>query len=305
MRLYGAGDMEGAVKATFAALGGQNWPDLIASVGPDALDMAIRDTETYYRVEAPALRTGHSTHNVLRHSAHLCCPFSEVTADSSSKTADNCSIGISRTARTPTSSVPTTCCSCRSRRRSRSQSRAFSGDPVVGDRLRQSPLPEIPRATSSLRRNERSGYWIQQALANAGLAKPVITLVTQTLVDSNDPGFEHPTKFIGSGYPEAEARRLAEQNSWALHRDGDACRRGLSRPPHRVDTVVDKDFVAVLIATELEADLLGMLADVKAVFVDYGTPSERPLHHITLAGAIKPSMAKIYAAAFGGEQFKP
>ncbi|TDW77863.1 alpha/beta fold hydrolase [Kribbella pratensis] len=55
MKLYQAGDMEGAVTATFAALGGPTWPDLIRSVGTEALAMAIRDTETYYRVEAPAL----------------------------------------------------------------------------------------------------------------------------------------------------------------------------------------------------------------------------------------------------------
>jgi carbamate kinase len=47
--------------------------------------------------------------------------------------------------------------------------------------------------------------------------------------------------------------------------------------------VVDKDYVAALVATQLKADLLVMLTDVPAVYLDYGTPSERPLHDITLA----------------------
>jgi carbamate kinase len=50
-----------------------------------------------------------------------------------------------------------------------------------------------------------------------------------------------------------------------------------------VEAVVDKDYIAALVATQLEADLLVMLTDVPAVFLDYGTPAERPLHDITLA----------------------
>jgi carbamate kinase len=181
---------------------------------------------------------------------------------------------------------------------------------------RSYPLSDLVAETQGV-----IGYWIQQALANAGLVKPVVTLITQTVVDSNDLGFEHPTKFIGGGYPEAEARRLAEQNSWAVDRDGDSWRRVVASPmPQRVveletanlllqnqttvvlaggggipvvedatgrlvgvDAVVDKDFVAALIATQLEAGLLVLLTDVQAVFLDYGTPSARPLHRITLA----------------------
>jgi pimeloyl-ACP methyl ester carboxylesterase len=52
---YAAGDMAGTVTATFTALGGRNWPDLIATAGPDALDSAVRDTEIFYRAEAPSL----------------------------------------------------------------------------------------------------------------------------------------------------------------------------------------------------------------------------------------------------------
>lgn len=52
---YAAGDMAGAVDATFSAIGGPGWPELVARTGPDALEVAARDTELFYRSEWPAL----------------------------------------------------------------------------------------------------------------------------------------------------------------------------------------------------------------------------------------------------------
>lgn len=57
MARYAAGDMEGAVTATFTGLGGRSWPELVATAGPDAFDMAVRDTEMFYRAEWPELTT--------------------------------------------------------------------------------------------------------------------------------------------------------------------------------------------------------------------------------------------------------
>ncbi|GAA4967264.1 alpha/beta hydrolase [Yinghuangia aomiensis] len=54
--LYDAGDMEGAVTATFAGMGGHRWPDLVAATGPGALERAVRDTELFYRDEFPVLK---------------------------------------------------------------------------------------------------------------------------------------------------------------------------------------------------------------------------------------------------------
>ncbi|MEV5747070.1 alpha/beta hydrolase [Actinoallomurus sp. NPDC052308] len=57
MSLYAAGDMAGAARATFAGLGGPDWEELVSTAGPDALDLAVRDTELFYRAEAPSLTT--------------------------------------------------------------------------------------------------------------------------------------------------------------------------------------------------------------------------------------------------------
>jgi carbamate kinase len=164
------------------------------------------------------------------------------------------------------------------------------------------------------------GYWIQQALSNAGLGRRVVTLVTQTVVDADDPGFGNPSKYVGTGYPASEAADLAARLGWTVREDVGGWRRVVPSPlPRRiveldaaelllqndltvilaggggvpvtagpaglrgVEAVVDKDFTAALIATELHADRLMMLTDVPAVYVDYGTPTQRPLHHITTA----------------------
>lgn len=162
------------------------------------------------------------------------------------------------------------------------------------------------------------GYWLQQGLANAGLTTPVVTLVTQTLVDADDPAFGDPTKFVGTVYDEKRARELAEVNGWTVRADGDGWRRVVASPlplgivelevartlleggttvvlaggggvpvvagPHGragVEAVVDKDHVAALIATELQADLLVLLTDVGGVMADYGTPAQQVIREVS------------------------
>jgi carbamate kinase len=162
------------------------------------------------------------------------------------------------------------------------------------------------------------GYWLQQALANAGLATPIVTLVTQTVVDQSDPAFADPTKFVGAVYDETTAHQLAESRGWAVRRDGEGWRRVVASPlPRRiveietartllqhdttvvlaggggvpvvadadglvgVDAVVDKDHVAALIAAELGADLLVLLTDVDGVMTDYGTPGQQLVRRVS------------------------
>jgi carbamate kinase len=164
------------------------------------------------------------------------------------------------------------------------------------------------------------GYWLQQGLANAGLPGPVVTLVTQTVVDPADPAFRNRTKFVGSLYTEDEARDLARANGWTVRQDGTGWRRVVASPaPQRiveidvtevllrsgvtvvlaggggvpviegpqglegVDAVVDKDLTAALVAELLDADLLAILTDVPAVLTGYGTPAQKPLRDVTVA----------------------
>ncbi|TYB64876.1 carbamate kinase [Nonomuraea sp. PA05] len=164
------------------------------------------------------------------------------------------------------------------------------------------------------------GYWLAQELGNAGLTGPVVTIVTRTQVDADDPAFRTPTKFVGNGYPELTARRLAREHGWSIARDGRDWRRVVASPAPRAvvelptirhlaaagttvicgggggvpvvtrggrsegaQAVVDKDLTAALLAIELGADRLVVLTDVDAVRQDFGTPRERPLLQVDAA----------------------
>lgn len=67
------------------------------------------------------------------------------------------------------------------------------------------------------------GYDIQQALKHAlakrGIAWPVLTMITQTIVDADDPSFKDPTKPIGPFYNEEEAKQLEEERGYVMRED--------------------------------------------------------------------------------------
>ena len=164
------------------------------------------------------------------------------------------------------------------------------------------------------------GYWLAQCLRNAGVTKPVLSIVTQTLVDPEDPAFRTPTKFIGSVYDPWTARQLAELHGWTIAPDGERWRRVVPSPEpqriieqdsitqllrhgavvvcgggggapvtadatgrlHGVEAVVDKDSTAAMLAIAVHADRLLVLTDVPAVLADFGTPQQTPLRSIGL-----------------------
>jgi carbamate kinase len=154
------------------------------------------------------------------------------------------------------------------------------------------------------------GYLLEQELGRRIPPGRLATLLTQIVVDADDPAFAHPTKFVGPAYDEAEARKLAEARGWTVARDGDRWRRVVPSPrPKRivelrsikllvedgvlvicaggggvpvvecppmgvegVEAVIDKDLSASLLARELGADALLLLTDVDAVYRNWGTP---------------------------------
>lgn len=164
------------------------------------------------------------------------------------------------------------------------------------------------------------GYWLTQCLRNAGVTKPVLCVVTQTLVDPCDPAFTKPTKFVGPVYSRRRAQELADRHGWAVAADGEQWRRVVPSPvPQRiveedsivhlldtqtvvicgggggapvvadetgelagVEAVVDKDLTAALLAITVNADRLLVLTDVVAVMAHFGTPQAAPLHNVDL-----------------------
>jgi carbamate kinase len=152
------------------------------------------------------------------------------------------------------------------------------------------------------------GYMIEQELRNiAGLKAPVATMLTMTAVDSADPAFDNPEKFVGPVYTKEEAGRIEETTGWTFGRDGDHWRRVVPSPepvkilemkPIRwliekgaivictggggipvvpsgeggytgIEAVIDKDLASALLATELPADFFIMATDVKGAYLHW------------------------------------
>ncbi len=168
------------------------------------------------------------------------------------------------------------------------------------------------------------GYMIQQALINElrrrDIWLPVVTIVTQILVDKEDPSFSNPTKYVGPYYTEEEARRLAEEKGWTMRRDPRGGWRRVVPSPEPlgivernairhlvregyiviasggggipvvmegaefrgVEAVIDKDLAAQLLANSLGAEILLILTDVPGVALNYGKPGERWLRRVSL-----------------------
>jgi len=203
--------------------------------------------------------------------------------------------------------------------------------PQVGNLLIQNEaaahlVPAVPLDVCGAETQGQIGYMIQQALRNEmaarGLSRPVASLVTQVLVDADDPAFATPTKPVGPFLPRevAERRTRDKGETWAeidargwrklvpspqpvgiietdtIHALLDAgaviiaCGGGgvpvRRRPDGRlegVEAVVDKDLAAAQLAIELHASALLILTDVPGVAIDFGKPTQRFLRRVTIS----------------------
>jgi carbamate kinase len=165
------------------------------------------------------------------------------------------------------------------------------------------------------------GYLLEQELRNVLPQAHIATLLTQIEVALDDPGFQHPSKFIGPVYDAAQAQALAAAHDWSIAQDGAHWRRVVPSPQprdvldvsalellltagfivicaggggipvarandggfHGVECVVDKDLTSAMVADKLNADCLVMLTDVAAVYTGWGTPAAAEIRHATPA----------------------
>lgn len=206
--------------------------------------------------------------------------------------------------------------------------------PQVGFILRRSEIANevagmhfVPLVACGADTQGAIGYQIQQAMDNEfkqrGLDKSAITLVTQVVVDGNDPAFQKPTKPIGSFYTREQAEKIQKEHpDWVMVSDaGRGFRRVVASPLpleivekeviHKlaldgycmiavggggipvirredgtftgVDAVIDKDFAASLLAAAVKADELIISTGVPKVYLNYGQPDEKALDRVTLA----------------------
>jgi carbamate kinase len=83
------------------------------------------------------------------------------------------------------------------------------------------PVPPYPLDVLGAETEGMIGYLLDQELVNALGARPVATLLTQVIVDPDDPAFERPTKFIGPVYTKERAQQLAFARQWTVAADGE------------------------------------------------------------------------------------
>jgi len=207
--------------------------------------------------------------------------------------------------------------------------------PQVGFILRRSEIAhkvegmhEVPLDVCGADSQGAIGYALQQNLQNwlfqRKIQKNVATVITQVLVDRNDPAFQNPTKPIGGFMDEAEAKRREAEMDWSVIEDaGRGWRRVVASPlPKEVvelDTVkalinagivvitvggggipvidkgngdyigtaavIDKDYASSLLAREIKADLLLISTAVEKVALNFGKPDQKWIDKITLAEA--------------------
>ncbi|MEW6081200.1 MAG: carbamate kinase [Bacillota bacterium] len=203
--------------------------------------------------------------------------------------------------------------------------------PQVGNILIQNEeakerVPPMPLDVCGAKSQGKIGYMVQQALANEisskGLDMPVATLVTQVLVDAEDPAFSNPTKPIGPFYTQDRAEALMKSGMMLKEDAGRGWRRVVPSPDPKaicevgiikrlvdsgvvliacggggipvvrengtlrgVEAVIDKDLAGERLAHAVGAQVFLVLTDVERVSINYRTPQEKPLSTLNVEEA--------------------
>ena len=205
--------------------------------------------------------------------------------------------------------------------------------PQVGFILRRSELsiaevPPVPMDYAGADIQGAVGYMFVKALRNVfkrrRIKREAVAVVTQTVVDRNDPAFANPLKPIGSHMEESRAKSLAAKYRWTVREDaGRGWRRVVPSPKPQaiieadviralvkdgfvvvacggggipvieddkgnlvgVEAVIDKDLASSLLARNLGADALVLPTGVEKVALDFNKPTQRWLDRMTLAEA--------------------
>lgn len=203
------------------------------------------------------------------------------------------------------------------------------GDLLMRSELAKSVVPPSPLDVCVAESEGSIGYYLQQALLNKMRRQRnkrfVVTVITQVLVDPQDPAFKKPTKPIGPFYTKEEAELLKKEKGWTIVEDSgrgyrrvvpspipkeviqrymirDSAKRGhiviavggggipITRNENGdyvgVEAVIDKDLAASNLACDLDADLFVILTTVQKVSLGFNTPEQQDIDVMTVAEAI-------------------
>ncbi|MGC8609353.1 MAG: carbamate kinase, partial [Thermoplasmata archaeon] len=201
--------------------------------------------------------------------------------------------------------------------------------PQVGDILLSHEKSGIPASLHEC--GAMSEGFIGEILTNAyekvriekGISKEMLTVITRTIVDKDDPAFKNPTKPIGKYYDDQSAEDM-KKNGWVMKKTKDGWRRVVPSPDPKdiveidgirtlmmsgyvplaaggggipvikngnmlmgVDAVIDKDLASSLLARNISADTFVILTDVDHVYLNYGKPNEKKLENVSVKDMIE------------------
>jgi len=190
-------------------------------------------------------------------------------------------------------------------------------------------IPDMPLDVAVAYSQGFIGYVIEQQLRNVMMAndmdRDIISIITQVLVDKNDPAFKNPTKPVGPYYTREESDRMNSENGSVFAADprGRGYRKVVASPRplvisnqksieslaragqiviavggggipqfyvqenklQGIDAVIDKDLASSLLAVQIRADKFFILTDVPKVCINYNTPQEKSVDRMTISEA--------------------
>ena len=196
--------------------------------------------------------------------------------------------------------------------------------------LTHNDIPPLPLGLCVAETQGYIGYMIQQSLQNAlkqkNINREVVTLITQTIVDSDDPSIRNPTKFIGQRFSKNEAQKMVKKFGWKIKEQNAGEWRQVVPSPipqyiehgrsiqtlvdkgiiviasggggipasydddgnlEGLDAVVDKDLSAALLGRVIKSNELWIITDIDQVYLNFGSRNQEPLKEITSLEARK------------------
>ena len=204
------------------------------------------------------------------------------------------------------------------------------GNAILRVQLARGKAPILPLGICVADTEGGMGYMIEQSLQNRlkkeRIKRDVVTIVTQVIVDKDDPSIKEPTKFIGQFYTRQEAKKLAKQRNWTMKADRAKMWRRVVPSPipleivekktvknlvekgvvviaaggggipvyvekngtlEGMDAVIDKDRASAILARDIGAELLLILTEVEKVALHFGTLLQIDLDKLTVEEAKK------------------
>ncbi len=203
------------------------------------------------------------------------------------------------------------------------------GNAILRVELTRGKAPILPLGICVADTEGGMGYMIEQSLQNRlrteNIDRPVVTIITQVIVDRNDPQIADPSKFVGQFYTEEEAKEFAAETGWVVKKDANRGWRRVVPSPHPLsiveadtiktlvesgtiviaaggggipvyiddkgnleglDAVIDKDLAAAVLGEQIGSEILMIFTSVDKVALNFGRKDEKWLDKITISEAI-------------------